>query len=237
MGGHDVKTLGWPTDNPLRVAINLGNSALAREDCDGQLRGIAVDLAFALGDWLGSSIRLVIFPSAGAVMKAVDEDESDVAFLAIDPARADRVAYTRPYLLIEGVFAVREASPMRDVGDVDRPRVRIASAAGAAYHSHLTLALQHAELVTVPTPGDALRRLGEGACDVAAGVRQAVEDFANQCEGIRVLPSRFMAIEQAVATPLRMKFDVNLFDKFIREIINIGKLDDFLIKNEHDTSI
>jgi polar amino acid transport system substrate-binding protein len=213
---HGARALEPSTNQPLRIAINLGNAALVRiGEVDGEPHGIAVDLAVALGDWLGRAVRLVTFPSAGAVMAAVATDEWDVAFLAVDPARTDRVAYSRAYLRIEGVFAVGETSPLRRCQDVDRHHVRIASAAGAAYHGHLTRSLRHAELVTVPAPTDALRLLCEGGCDVAAGVRQAVEAFAAQRGDIRILPGRFMAIEQAIAVPLSSALGADVLDEFL----------------------
>lgn len=211
---------------PLRIAINLANAALVRVgEHDGEPYGIAVDLARVLGAWLDRPVSLVTYPSAGTVMASVGTDEWDVAFLAIDPARADRVAYSRPYLRIEGVFAVRETSPIRTGDDVDRPQVRIASAAGAAYHGHLTRSLRHAELVTVPVPDDALRLLGDGGCDVAAGVRQAVEAFAAQRADLRLLPGRFMAIDQAIAVKRDGTLGADVLDDFLAHAATKGMID------------
>ena len=212
---------------PLRIAINLANAALVRiGEHDGEPYGIAVDLGRALGEWLDRPVRLVTFPSAGALMASVGDAGWDVAFIAVDPARADRVAYSRPYKRIEAVFAVRETSPLRTGDDVDRPQVRVASAAGAAYHGHLARSLLHAELSTVPTPGDALRLLCEGGCDVAAGVRQAVEAFAAQRTDLRLLPGRFMAIEQALAVPLQGTLGAGVLDEFLAHAAAKGMIDD-----------
>ena len=44
---------------------------------------------------------------------------SDVAFVAIDPARAVDIAYTAPYVIIEGAYLVPQASAIRTNADVD----------------------------------------------------------------------------------------------------------------------
>ncbi len=215
-GHHGARALDPAASRPLRIAINLANTALVRtREHDGEPHGIAVDLGRALGEWLGRPVRLVTFPSAGSLMASLGEEGWDVAFIAVDPARAERVTYSRPYMQIEGVFAVRETSSLRSGDEVDRPRVRVASAAGAAYHGHLLRSLRQAELVAMPTPNEALRRLREGGCEVAAGVRQAVEAFAAEGGDLRVLPGRFMAIEQAIAVPRHSALGVDLLDAFL----------------------
>ncbi len=50
----------------------------------------------------------------------------DLAFLAIDPARADRIAFSAPYVEIEGTYLVRENSSAQHVTDLDRDGLRIA---------------------------------------------------------------------------------------------------------------
>ena len=93
----------------LRAAIYLGNPVLA--SCDpatGEPRGVSVDLARELGVRLGVRVELVVFDAAGKVVDALRTGAWDVAFLAIDPKRALDIAYTPPYVEIEGAFVVRE---------------------------------------------------------------------------------------------------------------------------------
>src|SRR6476660_9854663 len=83
----------------LRVAINLGNSVLAQKDATtGEPRGISVDLARELGRRLGLTPKLVTFDAAGKVFEALKTSAWDVAFLAIEPARAAEIAFTAPYV-------------------------------------------------------------------------------------------------------------------------------------------
>ena len=52
----------------------------------------------------------------------------DIAFMAIDPVRAEGIAFTAPYVVIEGVYVVSADSPLRTVEDVEREGVRVAVA-------------------------------------------------------------------------------------------------------------
>src|SRR5688500_6517035 len=89
----------------LRVGINYGNPVLAtRDPANGELRGVAVDLARELGTRSGLPVELVAFDSAGKMFDAVKAGAWDVAFLAIDPGRADEIVFTAPYVEIEGTY-------------------------------------------------------------------------------------------------------------------------------------
>ena len=45
---------------------------------------------------------------------------------AIDPERAAEIAFTAPYVVIEGTYLVPADSPLRTIEDVDRDGVRVA---------------------------------------------------------------------------------------------------------------
>src|SRR5499426_177205 len=117
--GDAVKDLA-PTGR-LRAAINFGNPVLAQKDpATGEPRGISVDLARELGRRLGVPVELVLFDAAGKVFDALPANRWDVAFLAIDPARATEISFSAPYVIIEATYLVRADSPLRAVEDVDR---------------------------------------------------------------------------------------------------------------------
>ena len=105
----------------LRAAINYGNPILASRGPDGQPRGVSVDLALEAGRRLGLPVELVTFTSAGNTVEAMKAGKVDLAFVAIDPVRAADMEYTAPYVIIEGAYAVRTASPLQRNEDVDRP--------------------------------------------------------------------------------------------------------------------
>ncbi|MBP6020816.1 MAG: transporter substrate-binding domain-containing protein, partial [Burkholderiaceae bacterium] len=76
----------------LRVAINFGNPVLAQSDpLTGKPQGVSVDLAHEVAKQLGLPLKFVTFDSAGKVFAAVDTGVWDMAFMAVDPVRAERL--------------------------------------------------------------------------------------------------------------------------------------------------
>lgn len=185
----------------LRASINLGNPILARRGADGAPAGISVDLAHALAERLQAPLELVVFDAAGRSVAAVTAGEADVGFFAIDPLRADGLHFTAPYVLIEGSYLVREASPVQRNEDVDRAGVRVTVGRGSAYDLYLSRTLRHAAIERAPTSPAVVDTFLAQQADVAAGVRQQLQADADRLPGLRVLPGRFMVIEQAMGLP------------------------------------
>lgn len=183
----------------LRASINLGNAVLTNGSVDDPA-GITVDLARELAGRLGVPLELVLWDAARKSVDAVRDGLADVCFLAVDPERAEELAFSAPYVLIEGAYAVPEGSPMRNVGDVDRPGVRVGVKQGSAYDLHLSRTLEHADVVR---GSDGVDVFAERGLEVAAGIRQPLEAYVAEHPGLRVLDGSFMQIPQAVAVSRR----------------------------------
>lgn len=207
----------------IRAAINFGNPVLAQQDPQtGQARGVSVDLAHELGRRLGVPVELVTFDAAVKVFEALKTAAWDVAFLAIDPARAAEIAFTPPYVIIEGTYVVRQDSPLHSIADFDREGVRIAVGRGAAYDHFLRRSLRHAQLVSADTSPGALELFLDQGLDAAAGVKQPLVAFAQRHPGLRVIEGRFTAIEQAMGTPKQRDAGSKHLTHFIEEMKACG---------------
>ena len=186
----------------LRASINLNNPVLARRDAaTGVVSGVSVDLARALAEQIGVPLELVVVEGAALSVDAVKSGQADVGFFAIDPGRSDGIRFTAPYVLIEGAYLVRNASPLRSNDEVDRAGTRIVVGRGSAYDLYLSRALRSAELVRAPTSPVVVDEFLAQRADVAAGVKQQLEADAARVGGVRLLPGRFMVIEQAMGLP------------------------------------
>ena len=186
----------------LRAVINLGNRVLAhRDDETGELSGVTVDLARALADELGVPLDLHPVIKTPAAVEAISQEAVDVGFCAIDPKRAAGIVFSPAYVLIEGGYLVREDSPLRANEEVDRPETRVVVGQGSAYDLFLTRHLQQATLVRTATSQQVVDEFLAGGHDVAAGVRQQLQADAQRVGGARLLPGRFMVIEQAMGIP------------------------------------
>ncbi len=182
----------------LRVSINFGNPILATEGADGQPQGISVDLAHELASALALPLKLVTFDAAGKAVAAVAAGEADAGFFAIDSKRGEDIAFTDPYLIIEGNYLVRLDSPIQTNEDVDKPGIRVAVGTGSAYDLYLTRALKQAEIVRGSTSPEVVNTFLREGLDVAAGVKQQLEADAQRLGGLRLLSENFMLIRQAM---------------------------------------
>ena len=208
----------------LRVTINLGNPILAtREAPDREPKGVSVDLARALADRLGIGLHMLVLPGAGQAVDAVAAEDADVGFFAIDPVRAADIAFTAPYILIEGGYLVREDSTILQCDEVDRPGVRVAVGAGSAYDLFLTRTLQHATLVRAPTSPTVVDTFVKEHLEVAAGVKQQLEFDCLRLPGHRLLDGSFMVIRQAMGLAKSRGADAAAFlEKFLEETKQSG---------------
>ena len=203
----------------LRAAINFGNPVLAQKDpAGGEPRGVSVDLARELGRRLGVPVELVTYDAAGKVFEALKTGAWDIAFLAIDPARAAEITFTAPYVVIEGTYLVPADSPLRTIEDVDRDGVRVAVGNKSAYDLYLTRTLKRAQLIRVPTSPEAMDVFLKDKLEAAAGVKQPLLQFAKTHPNVRVMDGRFMVIAQAMGTPKGRETGARYLREFIEEM-------------------
>ena len=200
----------------LRAAINYGNAVLASKDANGQPQGVSVDLARALGARIGVPVELVTFDSAGKVSSSVGQ--WDIAFLAVDPMRATDIAFTAPYVIIEGAYLVPANSPIKSNEEVDRAGTRVAVGAGSAYDLYLTREIKSATLVRAPTSPAVVDMMVAQNLDVAAGVKQQLEADARRVPNVRLLPGRFMVINQAMGVPQGRPAAAAYLKQFVEDV-------------------
>jgi polar amino acid transport system substrate-binding protein len=183
----------------LRATINVGNPILAGLDhTTGAPYGVSVDIARELARRLGAGLECVVVEAAAKSVETVAGGRADVGFFAIDPVRGAEIAFTEPYVLIEGCYLVRQRSPIRDNGQVDAPGIRVAAGAGSAYDLFLTRELKHASIVRVPTSPAVVAAFIEQGLEVAAGVKQQLQADAAHHPGLRLIEEPFMVIRQAM---------------------------------------
>ena len=201
----------------LRAGTNYGNPVIVQRDpAGGAPRGVGPDLARELARRLGVPITYVTYDAAGKMAEAVKQGAWDVAFLAVDPAR--EIDFSAPYVQIEGTYLVRADSPLRAIGDLDKPGTRISVGNGSAYDLYLTRTLKNAKLVKAPTSIGAIDVFREQRLDAAAGVKNPLVEAAAKDKGLRVIDGNFMVIGQASGVPRGRPAAARYLREFIEEM-------------------
>lgn len=96
---------------------------------------------------------------------------------------------------------MREDSPLQSNEEVDRAGTRVVVGKGSAYDLFLSREIRSATLERAPSSPAVVEHFIEHGADVAAGVRQQLQADAARLGGLRLLPGRFMVIQQAMGCP------------------------------------
>jgi polar amino acid transport system substrate-binding protein len=203
----------------LRAAINLGNPILASAVSGGEPKGVSVELARGFAKRLGVQLQMVVVDAAGKSVDAVAKETADIGFFAIDPVRGADIAFTPPYVLIEGAYLVHEQSTIRANEEVDHAGHRVVVGKGSAYDLYLTRELKSAQIVRAPTSPAVVDTFIAERAEVAAGVKQQLEADAARIAGLRLLPGRFMVIRQAMGVPKsRGSYAAAVLSEYVEEM-------------------
>jgi polar amino acid transport system substrate-binding protein len=170
----------------LRASINLGNPVLA-QGTPAEPAGVTVDIARELAARLGVPVEFACFDAARKSFEALLSGTADICFLAIEPARAAEVAFSAPYVLIEGVYVVPDDSPLVTAEDADQDGIRIGVKEGSAYDLYLSRTLRHATVVRGDEGTDVFV---DGNLDAGAGIREPATEFVASHPGYRLLDGR-----------------------------------------------
>ncbi len=185
----------------LRVGINLGNILLVTgKGSAGEPEGVAPDLAAEAARRLGVAVSYRTYPMPGELADGQQRDEWDIGLIAVEPKRAETIAFCAPYVEIEGGYLVPPDSPLQSVEEVDRPGLRIAVANRAAYDLYLSRTLKHAKLCRAEGLPGAFDLFVTEKLDALAGLKPALLENAEKLPGARVLDGRFSTVGQAIGT-------------------------------------
>ncbi|MGO4737192.1 transporter substrate-binding domain-containing protein [Bosea sp. 2KB_26] len=207
----------------LRAAINLSNFLLVSgRTPEGGPVGVAPDMARALADLLGVGLCYVTYESPGLIADAADRDEWDIALIGVEPQRAEFISFTPAYTEIEASYLVPEGSPLQHIGDVDAPGRRIAVTDRTAYGLWLDRNIAQATLVRTKTIADAASVFREGKLDALAGLLPRLVTDQKAIPGSRILPGRYMAVQQAVGTPTKNAVAIDYIKRFVAIAISSG---------------
>jgi polar amino acid transport system substrate-binding protein len=205
----------------LRAALNLNNPVLVQGTTDAP-RGVTVDIGREVAARLGVPVEFRCFAGARDSFTATAAGQADICFLAIEPARAAEIAFTAPYVLIEGVYAVPGRSPLTSAGQVDSPGVRIGVKEGSAYDLFLSRTLRNA---TVVRGDEGTEVFLARQLEAAAGVREPMTEFVAAHPGCRLIEDRFMEIPQALGTAKAKRAESV---RFLRELVEELKSSGFV---------
>jgi len=212
----------------MRIALNHGNRVLVARDAEGAPKGISVDLAYALADWLKLDLKFIEYERAVDVSMTAEKDEWDVCFLAVDPERAKTISFTEPYVRIEGCYLAGAHCQAAGTEELVLSGARVGTVQGSAYTLTLQRRAGSENLVYFEDIFAALAALDKSEVHALAGIRQAMQVEADRRPGSRVLFPPFMEIRQAMAMPQGRPEASTILSEFLAEMARSGKVGSIL---------
>ncbi|MBI1774597.1 MAG: ABC transporter substrate-binding protein [Proteobacteria bacterium] len=202
----------------LRAGINLSNFLLVTgKSPAGDPEGVSPDLASEAARRLGVPVVYVPFQRPGELADAAGKNVWDIGLIAVEPARAEAIAFSPAYVEIEATYLVPAGSPLHSIAEVDRPGHRIAVASRSAYDLFLTRNLAHAELVRAPSLEAATKLFVAERLDALAGLKPGLMADIGKLPGARILDGRFTAVQQAIGTVKANEKGAAFLRRFVEE--------------------
>jgi polar amino acid transport system substrate-binding protein len=214
-------------DGTVRAAYLASNPAQAVKDpATGMARGVVVDLAKELERTQGAKVTLIGLPNPQRVIDAVRNGEAEIGFVAYNPERAGPVEFSKPYLLVNQTFVVRDDSPIRAIADIDRQGRKLGATRADSIALYLGRTLKQGELLQLDdSSAEAVyRMLREGAIDAFGSNRQRLTDMTSGVTGFRLLPDDLYGVEQTIIVPAGRREALDAVNRFIDDVRRSGAL-------------
>jgi polar amino acid transport system substrate-binding protein len=211
----------------LRAAFIAGNPAMAvKNPATGELGGPAVDLARELARQQGVAVELVGVQTPQNVIDAVRTGQADIGFVAYNPERAGAVEFSRPFMLVQQSFLVKQDSPIRSVNEIDRPNLKIGARKADSIALYLARTLKQAKLIeiTESNGGEGAQALAAGEVDAFGSNRQRLSDTLRATPGLRLLPDDLYGVEQTIIVAAGNAERLNAVNQFIDGVRRSGFL-------------
>ena len=200
--GADPRVADLVQAGKLRLGLFL--PGYSSDPKSGEVRGVgtgavAVEIARALASRLGIQVVLVGNPTPPQVFECLKVGACDVAYMGLDPSRANEVEFTRPFMQQDFTYLVPAGSAIRNATDADQRGIRIAVVRNHVATLALNRIMKNAETISFDVPNAALEAVRNGQADTWASARFGLVDAAAKLPGSWVLDDRYGANFVAMA--------------------------------------
>lgn len=184
----------------LRVGL-LMLTYFANEDAaTGQITGVMPDLGQELAKRLGVPYEGIKIKNPAEMIEGFQTSKLDVTFIGITADRAAAFDYGPVVLDLQTTFLVPAESPIKAIGEVDRPGTRIVVPQRSAQEAKLKAIITQATMIPVPVenPRTAVEMILSGQADVFSHVVPMLVNAQANLPGSRILPGSYYNVPTAI---------------------------------------
>ncbi len=197
----------------------------------GEIIGLEIDLAEAMAEALGVTLKLVTMPFAD-LLPTLERGQVDIVLsgVTMTPERNTRVAFVGPYFVSGKALLTKSkrVAATRDFGEIDKPDITVAALEGSTSQEFAQRATPKAKLVLVKGYDEGVRMIVDGSVDAL------IADFTFCIAAILRHPGAKLATLVApltfeplgIALPAGDPLLVNWMENFLLALEGTGAMDD-----------
>ena len=215
----------------LRVGVYPGSpTSMIKDAKTGEAAGVALNLGQALGKQLGVPVQVVEFSRLALVLEALKTGAVDFTFTNATEIRARDIDFTEPLIQLELGFLVPPNTLLTQVGDVDKPGVRVGVAQGSSSQGTLGRMFKLATIVPAASLAQAQQMLLRGELDTFATNKGILFEMNEGLPGFRVMDGRWGVESIAIAIPKGRGSAMPYVRQFARDVRISGLLQSMVVK-------
>lgn len=186
---------------PLRVGMDLSYPPFETIGSDGRPAGISVEIAEALGRYLGRPVRVENMPFTGLI-PALKSGKIDliISSMTATPERAKAVAFSDPYLTTGLAALVPASSTTAGLADLDHAGKTVVVRQGTTGEVFARANVRHARILTLEKENACVLEVVQGKADAFIYDQMSVFQNARRHAGkVRALLAPLQKESWAVA--------------------------------------
>lgn len=155
-----------PQSQDLVVGMELSYPPFETIDASGKPTGVSVDLAEALGAYLGRPVRISNIPFTGLIPSLkTGKVDCVISSMTDTPERRTSIAFSDPYLTIGLALLVAKNSPIQSLADLDQPGRTLAVRQGTTGEVWARANIKAAKILALEKESSAVLEVVQGKAD------------------------------------------------------------------------
>ena len=190
-----------PDLSVLRVGLDPTYPPFEMRDNAGNLTGVSVDLAEAIGKHLGRRVEFVPMDFQG-LEPALKTGKIDaiISSMTASPERAKRIAFSKPYVENGLCLLVPATSNLEGIGNLDQPGRTVVVRTGTTGHTYASQFLTQAKVIPQELAESCANEVLNGNVDAFLYDQLSVLEYASRHPGkVKAIAKPFQKEPWAVA--------------------------------------
>jgi len=154
------------SDDTLTVGMELAYPPFEMTDEQNEPTGVSVDLAIALGEYLGREVKIENIPFAGLIPSLkTGKIDLIISSMTATEERAQSIGFSQPYLTTGLCLLVSKNSDIQSIDDLDAEGRKVAVKQGTTGHIYGADNLENAQLLLFEKESAAVLEVSQNKVD------------------------------------------------------------------------